>query len=260
MRSRRGAYRHIGVAAVCSGATLLQRPLHLCLKGFVGLFLLFLLQGVDNAVDSRQTVFLRHLCQLLQRVLQVDGLGVWHQLVEHLRATCQFLVVGTVLVEQSDGLAVAALGVGIALHIPVQTAKTQQQHAFLNARTGSFRGTILVGADGVRRVLLQQVYIAHSVVHLVEVVLVVVVAGHAFQPANHTPAVVRSHHLCLGNAGVELQLVGRILADNVPVGFIGLLAVAEPCLYLSHQEPFAGFLHAAPFMLDDLIQIGYGMF
>ena len=111
----------VGVA-VALGATLCQLFLHFFLLGLVALLLLLLLEGFDDAVDGGVAFFLVHLRQQLQRVLQVDGVGVGHQLVEHLRALRQFLVVGAVLVQQADGFAVAALGVVVFLAFPVDVA------------------------------------------------------------------------------------------------------------------------------------------
>ena len=62
------------------------------------LFLLFLDECLDDAVDGSIAVFLVHLRQLLQRVLQMDGIGKGHQVVEHLRAIRQLFVVVALLV------------------------------------------------------------------------------------------------------------------------------------------------------------------
>ena len=107
--------------------------------------------------------------------------------------------------------------------------------------------------------MLQQVDIAHGVVHLVEIVLVVVVAGHTLQLADHTLAVGACHHLCLGYPGIEFQFIGRVLSYGVLIGFVGFVVVAQSCLYLSHEEPFTCFLRLAPFVLDHLAQVGYGL-
>ena len=87
-----------GVGAVACSASLLECFLNLGLQSLVALLLFLFLQGINHAVDGLQTLLLRHLCQFLQRVLQVDGFGKGHQLVEHLRAVRQLLVVGAVLV------------------------------------------------------------------------------------------------------------------------------------------------------------------
>ena len=50
----------------------------------------------------------------------MDGIGIGHQFVEHLRALRQCLVVGMLLIQQSDGLAVTALGVVITFLLPVE--------------------------------------------------------------------------------------------------------------------------------------------
>ena len=52
----------------------------------------------------------------------MDGIGIGHQLVEHLRALCQCLVVRPFLIQQADGLAITALGIVIAFLVPVEVA------------------------------------------------------------------------------------------------------------------------------------------
>ena len=88
----------------------------------VALFLLFLLQGIDHTVDGSHAVCLRHHRQQQERVLQMDSVGIGHEFVEHLRALCQCLVVRPLLVQQTDGLAITALGIVIAFLVPVEVA------------------------------------------------------------------------------------------------------------------------------------------
>ena len=112
--------------------------LRLHLGGFgllllAALFLLLFLQCLNHAVDGGIAVGLAHVGENLQRVLQVDGIGIGHQLVEDDGAVRQLFVVLAVAVEQTDGLAVAATGVAIFLLVPIQVAQLQQQHAFLDA-------------------------------------------------------------------------------------------------------------------------------
>ena len=121
------------VVAVAGGTIALQGLLSVGLR-LLALFLLFLLlQGFDDTVDGGIAVLLAHLCQCLQRVLQMHGIGVRHQFVEHLRAARELFVVVALLVEQADGLAIAALGIVELLLLPVEVAELQQQHTLLNA-------------------------------------------------------------------------------------------------------------------------------
>ena len=221
--------------------------------------LLFLFQFIDDAVDYLQLFFLRHHREFQQRVLQMDGIGVRHQFVEHLRAVRQFLVVVAILVQQSDGLAVAALGIVVFLHLPVQVSQGQQQHAFLYATARRLLVAFLVGGNGLHRVLLGHIDITHGVIHLIQIVLVVVVARHTFQPTDHPLGILCSDHLRLGDAGIKLQYVGWMTAHHLLEGSLCLGTVAELPLYLSHQEPLAGSLLAALLVLDDFPQIGHGL-
>ena len=81
-RRRCGARRRFHCITLCTA--LLQLTFRLSLLRFFALLLFLLLQGFDNAVDGCITVLLVHLRQLLQRVLQMDGVGIGHEFVEHL--------------------------------------------------------------------------------------------------------------------------------------------------------------------------------
>ena len=166
--------RPVALVSVALRPPALQGPFHLGLQGLVALLLFFLLQFFYDAVDGGQAVFLRHVGQFLQGVLQMDGIGIWHQFVEHLRTDRQFLVVGALSVQQTDGFAIAALGIVVFLFLPVETTQPEQQYALLDAIAGSLLIAFLVGGDGLGGVTLHQVDIADGIVHLVEIVLVVV--------------------------------------------------------------------------------------
>ena len=77
----------------------------------------------DNTVDGSIARRFVHTGELLQRVLQMYCLGEWHQFVEHLGALVELSIVGSVVVEQSDSLAIRALCVGIAFALPVDIAQ-----------------------------------------------------------------------------------------------------------------------------------------
>ncbi len=189
----------------------------------------------------------------------MDGIGVGHQFVEHLRPGRQLLIVGPFLVEQSDGLAVAALGIRIFLHRPVEVAQLEQQYAFFNARPCCLLVAFLVGRDGLHGVALGQVDVSDGIVHLVEIVLVVVVGGHALQPTDHLLRLTFREHFGHGDACIEVQLVGRSQSADVVVGLVSLAVVAESLIELSEQEPLAGFLLAAHLVFDHLAQVGDGL-
>ena len=150
-----GTVRTIGSA----GASACGLVLLLYLLGFDFLlpaqfFLFFLFQVTDDAVDHLQLLFLRQRGEFQQRVLQVDGISVRHQLVEHFRAVRQFFIVLALLVQESDGFAIAALGVVVFLHLPVQVTQRQQKHTFLDSTAGCLLVAFLVGGNGLGRVLL----------------------------------------------------------------------------------------------------------
>ena len=106
--------------------------------------------------------------------MQLHGIGVRHQFIEHLAAVGELLIVLALLVEQSDGLAIAAAGIGEFLLSPVQVAQVQQEHTFLYATAGGTLVALLVGIDGMEGIALAQVDVADGVVYLVQILLVVV--------------------------------------------------------------------------------------
>ena len=224
----------------------------------VPFFFFFFLQCLNNPVYGCVAVFFTHQGERLQRVLQVNGIGIGNQFVEHFRPARKFFVVVAFLVEQSDGFAVAALGIGKLLHFPVKVAQLEQQHPFFYAGSGGFGHTFLVGTDSLCGVFLGQIDIADGIVYLVEIVFVVVRPGHALQLANHLFALSGSHHLCHGDAGIELHLVGRIQAHHMAVGLIRLGAMAECRFKLSEQIPLTCPLHSAHLVAYYFLQIGNG--
>ena len=161
----------IGKVAAIS-ALLVSGCIFFCL--FVLLFLFLLFQSSNHTVDGCVAVFLVHLCQCLQRILQGDGIGVRHQFIEHLRTVGELFVVITLLVEQSDGFAVTALGIGEFLSNPVDVAQVQKQYTFLYTASRGLGNAFLVGTDGLQGVFLSQVDVADGVIYLVQIFLVVI--------------------------------------------------------------------------------------
>ena len=134
----------------------------------------------------------------------------------------------------------------------------EQQHALLDTAAGGLLVAFLVGTDGICGVALQQVDIAHGIIHLVEILRILIRTGHRLQPADHLLRVTTSHHLAHGDAGIELQLVGGIHAHHATEGLIGIVALAQCGIQLTQQEVFAGFLLAAHLVLDGFLQVGNG--
>ena len=157
----------------------------------------------------------------------MHGFGVRNQFVEHLRATRQLGIVLALLIEQADGLAIAALCVGKLLLLPVQVTEFQQQNALFDARTGSFFVAFLIGTDGMSCIALSQIDVSKCIVDLVQIVLVLVRGSHTLQTADHLSALRSSHHFRHGDTRVEFYLVGRILCDDLLIGFVGLLLMTE---------------------------------
>ena len=188
----------------------------------------------------------------------MHGIGVGHELVEHLRAVAELFIVVAFLVEESDGFAVAALCVVVFLHGPVDVAETEQEHAFLDAVACRLGIAFLVGGNGIEGVAFGHVYVSDGVVYLVEVFLVLVGDGHALEAAYHLPTLRVGEDLGHGDAGVELHLVGWVEAHDALVGLVGFCLLSEGRLQLSHEEPLSCLLFLSVFVADDLAQIGNG--
>ena len=121
----------------------------------------------------------------------------------------------------------------VFLHLPVEVAQCQQQHAFFYAATGGLLIAFLIGGNGLGRVFLCHVDVTHGVIHLVEIILVVVIDSHALQTTDHAFGVAGGDDLCLCDTGIELQFVGWVTACHFPEGAFSLGAVAQLPLYLS---------------------------
>ena len=212
---------------------------YILLRLFVALLLLFLLQGIDDAVDSRVTVFLTHLGKELERVLKFHGIGIWYEFVENLTAFRELLIVVAVLVKESDSLAIAASGITVFLFCPVQVAEMQKQHALLYAGACSLLVSCLVSVDGLCGIFQGKVYITYGIIYLIKVFLVVLVGCHAFQAGYHLSCLISvGKNLCHGYSGIELHFVWRILTDNLLECLVCLVLMSEGSLYLSEKIVF----------------------
>ena len=223
--------------------------------GFL-LALVFLYEPVNHFVALR----FGHLGQGLERVLQVNSVGMGHQHIEQQRAVGQLLVVFAVLVQQSDGFAIAAMGMRELLCLPIEVAQTEQQHSFFYTRPRGFLVTSFVGMDSAEGVAVGQIDIAHGVIDLIEVFFVVVVSGHSPQAGNHLFGFSCCRNLRHGDTGIELELVGRVLAQHGAIGFVGFLVIAKGLIELSEQEPLSCPLLGAHLMANHLSQIGNSLF
>ena len=134
----------------------------------------------------------------------------------------------------------------------------EQQHALLDTAAGGLLVSFLVSSDGICSVALQQVDIAHGIIHLIEILRILIRTGHRLQPADHLLRVASGHHLAHGDAGIELQLIGRIHAHHATESLVGIVALSKGSIQLTQQEVFAGFLLAAHLVLDGFLQVGNG--
>ena len=167
----------------------------------------------------------------------------------------QLRIILSVLIEQADGFAIAALGISISSGFPIQIAQTQQEYTLLYTVSGSLPVAFFIGIDSTQGIFLGQVDVADGIIYLVLIFLVLIRCRHALESADHLPAVARSQDLGDGDAGIKLQFVGRIEPYDVAESLISLLLVADGSLQLSHQIPLAGFLLVSHLMAYHLPEI-----
>ncbi len=136
----------------------------------------------------------------------------------------------------------------------------EQQDTLLHTTTGSLGVSLLVGIDGFGGVFLRQMDVAHGVIHLVKIVLVLVGGSHAAQLSYHLLGLSLGRYLRHGYAGIELQLIGRVLGDDLSERFVRLVVPSQCRLDLPHEVPFACLLLFPALVLDDFSQVGDGLF
>ena len=74
----------------------------------VAFFFFLLLQKGYHSVDGGIAVGLTHGGKLLERILQVDSLGIGYEFVEYFGTLGQLGIVLAVFVQQADGLTITA--------------------------------------------------------------------------------------------------------------------------------------------------------
>ena len=66
----------------------------------------------------------------------------------------QLRIILSVLIEQTDCFAIAALGIGISFGFPIQIAQTLQEYTLLYTVSGSLPVAFFVGIDGMQGIFL----------------------------------------------------------------------------------------------------------
>ena len=185
----------------------------------------------------------------------MNRVGVGTEFVEHLRPLCQLFVVLALLVEQSDGLAVASLSVAELLLQPIKVAEFQEQNTLFDTTPRGFLVALFVGGNGLHRIALRQINIADGVIDLVEIIFVLVRCRHSLQTTDHRLRLTSSHHLRHRDSGIERDFVGRILRNHLLISLVGLLTMAQFRFQLSQKIVFTGFLALSTLVFDDFFQI-----
>ena len=213
--------------------------------GSLGFLFLFLFQLVDYLVDYFHALLGRHGGQTQQGVLQVHVLRIHGELVEHVAAPFQQVVVRIIFRQQGNGLGIAGLGQLILAALKIQFAECQLADGLVDAVTCRFFGGENIIFDGLGGVFARKVQVADGIVYLVEVFLVAVIAHHPAQCFNLGFYVRTGVDLALLYTGVEFGSVGcRRRAAGGFEGFVGRCFVAEPRIDLTQQETQASLLCA----------------
>ena len=224
--------------------------------GSLFLFFLSLLEVLDNLGNHLLLLLERHLRQSQQRVLQRHVARVHRQLVEHVAAVLELLVVGVVLAKLWNSLAVAWLSLVILVLCKVDASQRELADGLVDAVAGALLGGELIVLDGVHGVASGEIQVANGVVNLVEVFLVAVVVSHALEGFHLAVDVLALEHGALLDARVELGAVGRAAATaGALVGLVGFLLLPVLVIELSQQEVQSHLLSAAG-AINGFLKIG----
>ena len=250
--------RLLGVVFQSSALALLLSHISLAL-GILFLFFFFLLEVLDNLGDNLLLLLERQLRQPQQRVLQSHVARVHRQLIEHVAALLELLVVGVILAKLRNGLAVAWLCLVILVLSKVDASQGELADGFVNAVACAFLGCQLIVLDGVGGVATCEVEVANGIVNLVEVFLVAVVACHALEGFYLAVDIAALEHGTLLDAGIELSAVGRTAAASCTlVGLVGFLFLPYLVIELSQEEVQANLLSTAA-AVDGFLKERHGL-
>ena len=256
----RGSCRGTLVSIGAAGSVLLGQ-IFLAL-GVFGLFLFLFLELVDDFLYHLFLVGQGQLRQLEQRVLQGHVARVHRELVEHVAALLDFLVVGILLVDLRHGLAVAGLGQVILALGKVDTAQPELAYGLVDAVARALLGRRHIVFYGPGRVAAREIEVAYGIVYLVEILLVAVVAGHGLERLHLALDVLALEHGTLLDARIELGAVGRAHAAAGPlVGLVGQLILPRFLIELPQQEVEPHLLPAVlPVQRSAQVGNGLGIF
>ena len=138
----------------------------------------------------------------------MNGSGGRHQCIKHFGTSGDFFVVFEFLVNESDSLCETGLCLVKPPLVPIDVAEAEQQYGGFQRALCSFGTSRLVGPDSGQCVALCHMDVSDSVVHLVEIVLVVVALCHPLQALDHGFGVGGSGDcLCLQDARMESHFV-----------------------------------------------------
>ena len=192
-----------------------------------------------------------------QTVLEMDGRSVRNELVEHLASAHGFGILMVSFFNHTDGCAITLLRFVKATLVPIEAAQAQQEHTLFNAVASSFLATGFVGCDGRNGVILQQVYISHGIIHLIEIFFVVFRACHPAQRAYGFLCRLRiGKHLGLEDAGIKGELIWRTLLQTFLQSLVRFLLVAQDLLHLAQEKIKTGFLQFARLFASGQSEVG----
>ena len=170
-------------------------------------------------------------------------MGIYRQLIKHVAALFEHIVVGIVLVNQRNGLGIAGLCLVILAQVEVEAAQRQLADGLVHTVACALLGGELVILDGVGRVAVSEVQVADGIVNLVQIILVAVITGHAFQCLDLAGDIGALIHGALLDARVELGSVrGAVAAASLFECQVGVMLISDFLIELSQQETHAHLL------------------
>ena len=213
--------------------------------GILALLFFLFLQLVDDFLDDSLDLGVAHLRELEQRVLQGHVASIYSQLIKHVAALLDGLIVGVVFAELWHGLGIARLSQVILVLSKVDATQLELADGLVDAVAGALLSSKDIVLNRMGGVVSRQVQIADGIVNLVEIFLVAVVASHVFERAHLTGNVIALVDRALLDAGVELGAVaGIVAAAGALEGLICQVFLVKFLIELAQQEVLANLLRA----------------
>ena len=244
------------LSCALSGSALLCRR---CLRRLLLFLTLLLFHRLNDFLDFLHAAHRVHARHGLQTVLQLHRRCKGQQFLQNLAPLIHLLIVIVVFIEQSQSLRVAPLGIHKLLPVPIQLPQMQQQDTLLYSAPGALLHTILISPDGASRISIGQIDVAHSIIDLVQIVLILRILGHRLQLANHLLRLPFRHGLRHLNASIKLQFIRGISPDDLLEIPVCLRVMPYLMVELPQEQVHPRARQAAMLALQSLLYVQNGL-